>query len=219
MRSGHVVLLFGGLLGPLVGTAEPQVTPFRQDVTDAIDAGLTWFRNSTIYSDVGLAPQAKGLALRALLEQRASADFDAPILGYAAAVSADQELAQSTVQAILNNATYGVARGGCRGDGHIQMFAYFLEQMRSTPDGDGSLLDHSILVYGSGISDGNIHFHLDLPMLLVGGGAGALPGGRHVRYANDTPIANLYVTMLDKLGRPAEQFGDSTGQLDYLSGF
>ena len=63
MRSGHVVLLFGGLLGPLVGTAEPQVTPFRQDVTDAIDAGLTWFRNSTIYSDVGFAPQAKGLAL------------------------------------------------------------------------------------------------------------------------------------------------------------
>ena len=114
-------------------------------------------------------------------------------------MSADQELAQSTVQAILNNATYGVARGGCRRDG-------------------GSLLDHSILVYGSGISDGNIHFPLDLPMLLVGGGAGALTGGRHVRYANDTPIANLYVTMLDKLGRPAEQFGDSTGQLDYLSG-
>ena len=68
MRSGHVVLLLGGLLGPLVGTAEPQVTPFRQDVTDAIDAGLTWFRNSTIYSDVGFAPQAKGLAL--LLGQR-----------------------------------------------------------------------------------------------------------------------------------------------------
>ena len=122
MRSGHVVLLFGGLLGPLVGTAEPQVTPFRQDVTDAIDAGLTWFRNSTIYSDVGFAPQAKGLALRALLEQRASADFDAPILGYAAAVSADQELAQSTVQAILNNATYGVARGGCRGDGGFHAY-------------------------------------------------------------------------------------------------
>ena len=101
---------------------------------------------------------------------------------------------------------------------HIQMFAYFLDQMRSTPDGDGSLLDHSILVYGSGISDGNIHFHLDLPMLLVGGGAGTLTGGRHVRYANDTPITNLYVAMLDKLGRPAEQFGDSTGQLDYLSG-
>ena len=59
MRSGHVVLLLGGLLGPLVGTAEPQVTPFRQDVTDAIDAGLTWFRNSTIYSDVGFAPPCR----------------------------------------------------------------------------------------------------------------------------------------------------------------
>ena len=91
------------------------------------------------------------------------------------------------------------------------------EAAGETPDGDGSLLDHSIFVYGSGISDGNIHFHLDLPMVVVGGGAGTLKGGRHVRYKDDTPIANLYVSLLDKLGLPMDQFGDSTGQLNYLT--
>jgi hypothetical protein len=100
---------------------------------------------------------------------------------------------------------------------HMEHFAYFLEKLRTTPDGDGSLLDHSIFVYGSGISDGNIHFHLDLPMVVVGGGAGTLKGGRHVRYKDDTPIANLYVSLLDKLGLPMDQFGDSTGQLDALA--
>jgi hypothetical protein len=100
---------------------------------------------------------------------------------------------------------------------HMEHFAYFLEKLRTTPDGDGSLLDHSIFVYGSGISDGNIHFHLDLPMVVVGGGAGTLKGGRHVRYKDDTPIANLYVSLLDKLGLPMDQFGDSTGQLNYLT--
>ncbi len=100
---------------------------------------------------------------------------------------------------------------------HIEHFAYFLNKLKNTPDGDGSLLDHSIFVYGSGISDGNIHFHLDLPMLVVGGGAGTLKGGKHTRYKNDTPIANLYVSVLDKLGLPMNQFGDSTGKLDYLT--
>ena len=101
---------------------------------------------------------------------------------------------------------------------HMEHFAYFLDKLRNTPDGDGSLLDHSIFVYGSGISDGNIHFHLDLPTLVVGGGAGTLKGGQHLRYKNDTPLANLYVSVLDKLGLPMDQFGDSTGKLDYLTG-
>ena len=101
---------------------------------------------------------------------------------------------------------------------HMQQFAYFLDKLRQTPDGDGSLLDHAMFVYGSGISDGNIHFHLDLPTLLVGGGAGTLKGGRHLRYKNDTALANLYVTVLDKLGVPIDRFGDATGTLDYLSG-
>jgi len=101
---------------------------------------------------------------------------------------------------------------------HVKQFGSFLEKLRNTPDGDGTLLDHSIFVYGSGISDGNIHFHLDLPMMLVGGGAGQFKGGRHLRYKNDTPIANLYVSVLDKLGVPTDQFGDSTGPLEYLTG-
>ena len=100
---------------------------------------------------------------------------------------------------------------------HINLFAYFVEKLRSTPDGDGTLLDHSMLVYGSGISDGNIHFHLDLPTVVVGGGGGRLKGGRHLRYGTDTPVTNLYVSLLDKLGVPVEKFGDSTGSLKYLS--
>ncbi len=100
---------------------------------------------------------------------------------------------------------------------HSQMFAYFLEKMRSTPDGDGSLLDHSMILYGSALSDGNLHVHNGLPILLVGGGAGQLKGGRHVRYPEDTPMANLYLTLLDKMGITLGNFGDSTGKLDLLS--
>jgi hypothetical protein len=101
---------------------------------------------------------------------------------------------------------------------HMQQFAYFLEKLRHTPDGDGTLLDHSTFIYGSGISDGNIHFHMDLPTVLVGGGAGTLQGGQHLRYTNDTALANLYVSVLDKLGVPVDHFGDSTGKLQHLSG-
>jgi len=100
---------------------------------------------------------------------------------------------------------------------HIAQFGYFLEKLRNTPDGDGSLLDHSLFVYGAGISDGNLHFHLDLPTLLVGGGAGHLEGGRHLKYPSETPLTNLHVSVLDKLGLPMEQFGDSSGPLPYLT--
>ena len=100
---------------------------------------------------------------------------------------------------------------------HMQMFAYFLDKLRNTPDGDGSLLDSSIIMYGSGMSDGNLHAHLDLPILLAGGGNGHLKGGRHLRFAKGTPVANLHLTLLDKLGLRMEQFGDSTGQLRELS--
>ena len=100
---------------------------------------------------------------------------------------------------------------------HMQQFAHFVNTLQSTPDGDGTLLDHSTLIYGSGISDGNIHFHMDLPIVVVGSAGGRLKGGRHLRYDNDTPLANLFVSLLDKLDVPVEQFGDSTGQLPYLS--
>jgi hypothetical protein len=101
---------------------------------------------------------------------------------------------------------------------HVQMFAYMLDRLRSTPDGDGSLLDHSMVVYGSSISDGNAHTHHDLPIVLAGGGAGQIEGGRHIRYPKETPMNNLLITVLSKAGVPAEKLGDSTGQLTQLSG-
>ena len=97
---------------------------------------------------------------------------------------------------------------------HTKLFAYFLEKMQSTKDGNGSLLDHSMLVYGSGISDGNLHYHDNLPVLLAGGGAGQFKAGRHIRYPKGTPMSNLFVTMLEKLGMPAATIGDSTGKLE-----
>ena len=102
-------------------------------------------------------------------------------------------------------------------DGYLTtMFAYFVNRLASTPDGDGSLLDSVIILFGSGMSDGNRHNHHDLPTLLVGGGAGAITGGRHIRVAPDTPNANLFLTMLDTLGVPTDTMGDSTGRLDSL---
>ena len=98
-----------------------------------------------------------------------------------------------------------------------RMFAYYLDKLRSTPDGDGSLLDHSIVTYGGGISEGNGHSVVNLPLLLAGGGSGQLKGGRHIRYPKEPPIANLFLTLLDKLGIPVENFGDSNGKLDLLS--
>jgi hypothetical protein len=100
---------------------------------------------------------------------------------------------------------------------HTKLFAYFLQTLQSTPDGDGSLLDHVMLVYGGGISDSDQHLHDDLPILLAGGGAGKVKGGRHLKYPQ-TPLANLHVTLLEKLGTPVEALGDSTGTLELLSG-
>ena len=101
---------------------------------------------------------------------------------------------------------------------HIQQLAYFMEKLRSTPDGDGSLLDHVTILYGCGISDGNQHLHTDLPILVAGGGTGQIKGGRHLRYAKDTPLANLELTLIEKLGVPTESLGDSTGKVKHLSG-
>ena len=94
---------------------------------------------------------------------------------------------------------------------HVALFAYFLDKLQSTPDGDGTLLDHSLVLYGSGMSDGNQHNHTDLPIILAGGASGRLAGGRHLRHAKNTPMANLLLAMLDKLEVPTEKFGDSTG--------
>ena len=100
---------------------------------------------------------------------------------------------------------------------HVKMLAYYLEKLRSTQDGDGSLLDHSLVLYGSSICDGNAHTHHDLPLVLVGGAAGQLKGGRHLRYPKETPMNNLLLTMLDKAKVPVpEKLGDSTGELKLL---
>jgi hypothetical protein len=98
-----------------------------------------------------------------------------------------------------------------------KVFGQYVEKLASTREGDGTLLDSLTLLYGSGMSDGNTHDHHNLPTLLVGGGAGWLRGGRHVRVPKDTPITNLYVTVLDRLGVPVDRLGDSTGNLPYLS--
>ena len=99
---------------------------------------------------------------------------------------------------------------------HMELFAGFVKKLAATPDGDGTLLDHSMIVYGSGLSDGNRHTHDDLPVLIVGGG-GALRLGRHVAYAKGTPMTNLYLTVLDRMGVQAEVVGDSTGKVEHLT--
>jgi hypothetical protein len=101
---------------------------------------------------------------------------------------------------------------------HLTLFAHLLEKLRSTPDGDGTLLDHVMILYGAGMSNPDAHIHYNLPLVLVGGGAGQLKGGRHLRFADRTPMANLHRTVLGKMGIPVERFADSNGQVDLLSG-
>jgi hypothetical protein len=97
---------------------------------------------------------------------------------------------------------------------HVTQFAYLLEKLRSTPDGDGTLLDHAIMMYGTGMGDCNAHDPRNIPLVLAGGRSAQLTGGRHIRYARDTPLANLHLTLLDKLGVHLDKIGDSTGRLD-----
>src|SRR5215510_12978458 len=98
---------------------------------------------------------------------------------------------------------------------HTKMLAYYLGRLKETSDGDGSLLDHSMILYGAGLSDANLHLYTDLSLLLVAGGIGGIKGGQHVRYPQRTPMANLLLTMLDKADVPrVEKLGDSTGRLE-----
>jgi hypothetical protein len=92
-----------------------------------------------------------------------------------------------------------------------------LEKLKATPDGDGTLLDHAMVVYGSGLSDGNRHTHEDLPVLLAGRGGGFRLGG-HIVHSKDTPMTNLYLTLLDRIGVPAEKIGDRTGRVEHVTG-
>ena len=96
---------------------------------------------------------------------------------------------------------------------HVQMFAKLLQKLQATPDGDGALLDHVTMMYGAGMADSNSHSPIDIPMILAGGGAGHLKGGRHIRFKN-TPLANLHLTLLDQFGVQCDRIGDSTGRID-----
>ena len=102
---------------------------------------------------------------------------------------------------------------------HVQLFTYFLEKLKATRDGDGSLLDNSLVMYGGGMGDGNLHRHSDLPCVLAGKLGGAFKTGHHLKYPLDTPMSNLLLTILDKTGVRLDKIGDSTGRLepDYLS--
>jgi hypothetical protein len=100
---------------------------------------------------------------------------------------------------------------------HFRQFARLVEKLAAISEGDGTLLDHSLFLYGTGISDSNIHYYKDLPIAVVGGRAAGIRGGRYIRYPMDTPLANLHVTLLDRVGVPVEQFGDSTGRLPEIA--
>jgi hypothetical protein len=99
---------------------------------------------------------------------------------------------------------------------HVSLFAYFLEKLKATPDGDGCLLDNVLYLYGSGMGDPNVHDHVNLPVLVAGGGAGRLRGARHITYAEPTPLANLHLTLLEKVGVRMDAFADSTGTIEEL---
>ena len=101
---------------------------------------------------------------------------------------------------------------------HVDTLAYFVRKLQSVPDGDGTLLDHSVVFFGSGFSDGNTHNNFNVPVVVVGGRDQQIKGNRHLRYPKGTPLANLSLTLMAKFGMSEESFGDSTGELNLLSG-
>ena len=99
---------------------------------------------------------------------------------------------------------------------HVSLFAYFLDKLKSTPDGDGTLLDHSLLLYGSGMGNPDVHDHVNLPIVVAGGAAGRVKGAQHIRYKEPMPLANLHLTLLDRAGVRLDSFADSTGKIAEL---
>ena len=99
---------------------------------------------------------------------------------------------------------------------HVSLFGHFLEKLAEVPDGDGSLLDHSLYLYGSGMGNSNVHDHTNLPIVVAGGGAGRSKGGRHLKYAEPEPMANLHLALLDAAGVRLDRFADSTRRIETL---
>jgi hypothetical protein len=100
---------------------------------------------------------------------------------------------------------------------HVETMTYFLKKLESIPDGDGSLLDHTVVIYGGGMSDGNTHNNYSVPVVMVGGGALSLKGNRHVKFPKGTPLANLMLGVMDRFGVNVDKFGDSTAEIDLLT--
>jgi hypothetical protein len=99
---------------------------------------------------------------------------------------------------------------------HVSLFAEYLEKLKNTPEGNGSLLDNVLILYGSGIGNPNVHDHTNLPCIVAGGASGGMKGNRHIRYDKPTPLANLHLTLLDKVGVKIDSFGDSDGMINDL---
>jgi hypothetical protein len=99
---------------------------------------------------------------------------------------------------------------------HVSLFADFLKKLQSTPEGSGTLLDHVLYLYGSGMGNPNVHYHINLPIIVAGGAAGNMRGGRHIRFKKPTPLANLHLTLLSKVGVQLESFADSNGKVEEL---
>jgi hypothetical protein len=99
---------------------------------------------------------------------------------------------------------------------HVSLFAEYLQKLAATPEGDGTMLDNVLYLYGSGMGNPNVHDHVNLPIIVAGGAAGAMRGGRHIQYKDPTPLANLHLTLLDKVGVRLDSFADSAGKLDEL---
>ena len=97
---------------------------------------------------------------------------------------------------------------------HVPLFAEFLGKMKTTADGDGTLLDNSLFLYGSGMGNPNVHDHQNLPIIVAGGAAGGMKGGRHIEFSKPEALANLHLTLLDKAGVKLDSFGDSNGKID-----
>jgi hypothetical protein len=177
-------------------------------------------------SDVEMPLPERPTGIPATFEEHAKLLFDLEVLAFQADVTRvttlmlARELSNRTYPAIgVSDGHHSVSHHQDNGDliakkakidaYHILLLGYFLDKLRSVPDGDGTLLDHTMVLYGSGLGDGNQHGHTNLPVLVAGG---LLKGGRHLKYS-ETPMTNLLVTMLDKLGAPTDTLGDSTGRL------
>ena len=190
-----------------IGKAEARDEQTEIDLPDRpIDIPEDFEEYATLMFDLlALAYQADVTRVSTLMMARETSPRTFPQIGVP-----DQH---HTVSHHRNDPDY-IARKAKIDTYHISLFGRFLEKLRATPDGDGNLLDHSMIVYGGGIGNGNLHEHTNLPCLVAGGGTGRLKGGRHLAYPEDTPMANLLLTVLDKAGVRADKLGDSTGLLN-----